>query len=636
MKIHHKNILTFITITHYCSFAQIFEPLQPVYYVKRHLSAELVCKAKNASKIQFYCNGRKSKNRYTRIFQEDDGTLTGRLLVNVEQLDNYFGNKDFSCECNVNKNQYISTTIIKKPFLRRNFVQEPGDKNIEHQSEVELYCKPPKGDPPPKVYWKFNGKILDTKRQGFAKYYLQTRNGLILRNADIEIGGLYTCVAENLAEIRKSVDAKITVYRWEEWQAWGQCHLEVGECGIGNRERKRYCQASEKNPGSSCQGGNREIEDCDVDCLSEYDYDGDSENDFDEDDEFEDYDEDIEEYEHEEVSEVEQTSVLTEKTNHFPKIKNSGYRRYTIIMWGSLFVSLMLLICVLIATIWICNKRNTMFQSGTEIRNIPQQPQNHQNSQNPQNLTLQNQNSRQNTILHTTHGQQQQQQHQVTNLLQDRENDFPATIPDMDSVHYRKNPDESIFAKSLSYYSLINSVTSDTCCTKYRNHKTRINNKKVPFHYSMYSRINYPESKASFEPSIGRIDEDETLTSENTLSEESETSERNSTPENNDEIESNQRDSGVISSFEMLDSNDSDLKQQLDLIGLTKDCIRKQVINKSGGMISLDGYGVKAVFPDGCLEKSTEIFMAIIHRAIFRMNMVARESICGPIVVQMF
>ena len=47
-----------------------------------------------------------------------------------------------------------------------------------------------------------------------------------------------------------------------------------------------------------------------------------------------------------------------------------------------------------------------------------------------------------------------------------------------------------------------------------------------------------------------------------------------------------------------------------------------------------DGYGVKAVFPEGSLDKPSEMFIAIIHRAIFKMNMVARESICGPIVVQ--
>ena len=44
-------------------------------------------------------------------------------------------------------------------------------------------------------------------------------------------------------------------------------------------------------------------------------------------------------------------------------------------------------------------------------------------------------------------------------------------------------------------------------------------------------------------------------------------------------------------------------------------------------------HGVKAVFPEACLEQSSDMFMAIIHKAIFKPHMLARESICGPIVV---
>ena len=75
-------------------------------------------------------------------------------------------------------------------------MQEPGDQHIEYQSEVELYCKPPRGDPAPLITWEFNGKSLNlgASNDEIAKFYLKTRNSLILRNVDLGVGGVYRMV----------------------------------------------------------------------------------------------------------------------------------------------------------------------------------------------------------------------------------------------------------------------------------------------------------------------------------------------------------------------------------------------------------------------------------------------------------
>ena len=77
---------------------------------------------------------------------------------------------------------------------------------------IQLLCRPPRGDPDPKVYWERDGVRVDTSD----RHFLQTVDGsLIINTALMSDTGNYTCIAENIAGRRKSETASVTVYgRW--------------------------------------------------------------------------------------------------------------------------------------------------------------------------------------------------------------------------------------------------------------------------------------------------------------------------------------------------------------------------------------------------------------------------------------
>ena len=46
-------------------------------------------------------------------------------------------------------------------MLKDKFRREPTDVGVTSGSTARLECSPPRGSPPPTVFWKRNGKILD-------------------------------------------------------------------------------------------------------------------------------------------------------------------------------------------------------------------------------------------------------------------------------------------------------------------------------------------------------------------------------------------------------------------------------------------------------------------------------------------
>ena len=75
---------------------------------------------------------------------------------------------------------------------------------------MEVRCHPPRGKPPPRVYWVQNGRKIDPAQD---KNFLVTAEGhLIVVAAKLTDSGNYSCVAENIASTRTSDSAAITVY----------------------------------------------------------------------------------------------------------------------------------------------------------------------------------------------------------------------------------------------------------------------------------------------------------------------------------------------------------------------------------------------------------------------------------------
>ena len=73
-----------------------------------------------------------------------------------------------------------------------------------------MRCHPPRGKPPPRVYWLQNGRKIDPNQD---KNFLVTAEGhLIVVAARLTDSANYSCVAENIANTRTSDSAAITVY----------------------------------------------------------------------------------------------------------------------------------------------------------------------------------------------------------------------------------------------------------------------------------------------------------------------------------------------------------------------------------------------------------------------------------------
>ena len=94
--------------------------------------------------------------------------------------------------------------------LKRHFEVPPYSQQVSRGGQVEMRCHPPRGRPPPKTYWKFNGRTVNP---ALDRNFLVTGEGhLIIVAARLADTGNYTCVAENIANLRFSDPATVTVY----------------------------------------------------------------------------------------------------------------------------------------------------------------------------------------------------------------------------------------------------------------------------------------------------------------------------------------------------------------------------------------------------------------------------------------
>ncbi|XP_001948027.2 protein sax-3 [Acyrthosiphon pisum] len=87
-------------------------------------------------------------------------------------------------------------------YLKQDFRVQPKDVNPASGDTAIMECDPPKGHPEPSVAWHKNGQAMpaDSKK----RWYIEDNGNLIIRDVNSEDDGSYTCVASNLAGVRKS------------------------------------------------------------------------------------------------------------------------------------------------------------------------------------------------------------------------------------------------------------------------------------------------------------------------------------------------------------------------------------------------------------------------------------------------
>uniref|UniRef100_A0A2S2Q4Y0 Roundabout 2 n=1 Tax=Sipha flava TaxID=143950 RepID=A0A2S2Q4Y0_9HEMI len=87
-------------------------------------------------------------------------------------------------------------------YLKQDFRVQPKDVTPASGDTAVLECDPPKGHPEPFVVWHKNGQPMPADEK--KRWYIQDTGNLIIRDVKSEDDGSYTCVANNLAGVRRS------------------------------------------------------------------------------------------------------------------------------------------------------------------------------------------------------------------------------------------------------------------------------------------------------------------------------------------------------------------------------------------------------------------------------------------------
>jgi len=110
--------------------------------------------------------------------------------------------------------------LNNKKFFHRSgfgaeFREHPKDTEVTfdegNTSDVTLACRPPKGDPEPKVQWIKDNMPLITDSGGDGRISMQKTGSLRIRNVLKSDAGVYVCLASNIAGKLESNPAKLVV-----------------------------------------------------------------------------------------------------------------------------------------------------------------------------------------------------------------------------------------------------------------------------------------------------------------------------------------------------------------------------------------------------------------------------------------
>ncbi|CAF1088064.1 unnamed protein product, partial [Didymodactylos carnosus] len=152
--------------------------------------------------------------------------------------------------------------------LDPNFDWEPLRTDAVLGKSTELRCRPPIGNPYPKVSWLKDGQSVEINRSG--RFILSGENSLLIGQVKQSDSGNYTCVAENIAGKYSSEPAELIIHDdlgWSDWLPFSEC--KGIPCGSGRQRRIRTCL----NPPTitnrpSCDGDQIQERECLVACPS--------------------------------------------------------------------------------------------------------------------------------------------------------------------------------------------------------------------------------------------------------------------------------------------------------------------------------------------------------------------------------
>ncbi|XP_048254248.1 roundabout homolog 2-like isoform X2 [Haliotis rufescens] len=181
-------------------------------YVAKNEPATLNCKAEGIPppKITWYRNGR-------RVVTSPENPSSHRMLLNNGQL--FFlrviHNKNYKpdvgvyyCNAtNIHGSAISRNATLEIAVLRDEFREVPSSATVATGETATFHCKPPKGEPEPKVLWQRNEDPLTID----GRISMNNNGDLVIENVQVTDGGEYTCLALNKGGEKLSPRARLTV-----------------------------------------------------------------------------------------------------------------------------------------------------------------------------------------------------------------------------------------------------------------------------------------------------------------------------------------------------------------------------------------------------------------------------------------
>ncbi|XP_050408180.1 muscle M-line assembly protein unc-89 isoform X2 [Patella vulgata] len=192
-----------------------------LYYVTADEPVDITCRVNGAKILTVRCNNRRlgdEDQRKQEFPNPQGGTIyETTFTVKEEDIRRYGIDGSYACNCiswytepGVQgwKSKPSSKGYIEVAFLGEQFVAEPESQVVGTDGSVTMACGAPKSKPPAEIRWYFNGEEIDTR----SGYYVVDEDGsLTIESASISNGGDYQCSASNVAGVRYSGNARLTV-----------------------------------------------------------------------------------------------------------------------------------------------------------------------------------------------------------------------------------------------------------------------------------------------------------------------------------------------------------------------------------------------------------------------------------------
>ncbi|CAF0878538.1 unnamed protein product [Adineta steineri] len=242
-------------------------------FIFENQPVKIECQAIRSRQIFFNCDNKwVPENEHIKSTETNDkGNII--IITQIQLTADQIETNTYKCFCQAwsatGGTLKSRTATIEIAYLDKIFEWEPLKTDSVIGKSVELRCRPPSGNPYPKVTWLKDNQTVEINRNG--RFILSNENSLLIAQIKKIDAGNYTCVASNIAGTYSSEPAELIVHDnlgWSEWQAFSEC--KGIPCSIGRQRRIRTCL----NPPTitnrpSCDGEHMQERECSVPCLKD-------------------------------------------------------------------------------------------------------------------------------------------------------------------------------------------------------------------------------------------------------------------------------------------------------------------------------------------------------------------------------